>query len=120
MAYAAIVQYLIYRSPPCYNRPLECPASDGGKLPNKVHVAVQTPAYALIGLSEIFASITGLEYAYTKAPLSMKSFVTAMFLLTNAFGAALGIALSPTAKDPKLQVSRILCYWVLLILFSLC
>jgi POT family proton-dependent oligopeptide transporter len=25
-----------------------------------------------------------------------------MFLLTNAFGSALGIALSPTAKDPKL------------------
>ena len=32
----------------------------------------------------------------------MKSFVMAMFLLTTAFGSALGIALSPTAKDPKL------------------
>lgn len=65
-------------------------------------MAVQTPAYAIIGLSEIFASITGLEYAYTKAPTSMKSFVMAMFLLTNAFGAALGSALTPTAEDPKL------------------
>lgn len=102
MAYAAIVQHLIYNAGPCYKFPLACDASQGGIIPNRVHVAVQTPAYLLIGLSEIFASITGLEYAFTKAPASMKSFVMSMFLLTSAFGSALGIALSPTAKDPKL------------------
>jgi len=102
MAYAAIVQHLIYNAGPCYKFPLACDASQGGTIPNRVHVAVQTPAYLLIGLSEIFASITGLEYAFTKAPASMKSFVMSMFLLTSAFGSALGIALSPTAKDPKL------------------
>ncbi|KAI9763596.1 MAG: peptide transporter ptr2 [Geoglossum simile] len=102
MAYAAIVQHLIYNAAPCYNSPLKCDASGDGTLPNHVHVAVQTPAYLLIGVSEIFASITGLEYAFTKAPPSMKSFVMSMFLLTTAFGSALGIALSPTAKDPKL------------------
>jgi len=102
MAYAAIVQHLIYNAGPCYNFPLACDASQDGTIPNRVHVAVQTPAYLLIGLSEIFASITGLEYAFTKAPPSMKSFVMSMFLLTSAFGSALGIALSPTAKDPKL------------------
>lgn len=101
MAYAAIVQHLIYNAGPCYKFPLACDASQGGIIPNRVHVAVQTPAYLLIGLSEIFASITGLEYAFTKAPASMKSFVMSMFLLTSAFGSALGIALSPTAKDPK-------------------
>ncbi|KAI9738789.1 MAG: peptide transporter ptr2 [Cirrosporium novae-zelandiae] len=102
MAYAAIVQHLIYSAGPCYDAPLECAASDGGSLPNHVHVAIQTPAYLFIGLSEIFASITGLEYAYTKAPASMKSFIMSMFLLTSAFGSALGCALSPTAVDPKL------------------
>jgi POT family proton-dependent oligopeptide transporter len=60
------------------------------------------PSYILIAFSEIFASITGLEYAYTKAPPSMKSFVMSMFLLTTAFGAALGIALSSVSVDPKL------------------
>lgn len=102
MAYAAGVQKLIYEAGPCYEAPLACAASDDGSIPNRVHVAIQTPAYVLIGLSEIFASITGLEYAFTKAPPSMKSFVQAMFLLTSAIGSALAIALSPTAVDPKL------------------
>lgn len=101
MAYAAIVQRLIYNAGPCYEEPLECPAANDTE-PNHIHVAVQTPAYFLIAISEIFASITGLEYAFTKAPPSMKSFIMSIFLLQTAFGAALGIALSPTAVNPKL------------------
>lgn len=101
MAYAAIVQHLIYAAGPCYKAPLACPAAHDTE-PNHVHVAVQTPAYFLIALSEIFASITGLEYAFTKAPPSMKAFVMSIFLLQTAFGSAFGIALAPTAKDPKL------------------
>lgn len=101
MAYAAITQHLIYAAPPCYNAPLACPAAND-TTHNQIHVAVQTPAYFFIALSEIFASITGLEYAFTKAPPSMKSFVMSIFLLQTAFGSALGIALAPTATDPKL------------------
>lgn len=105
MAYAAGVQKMIYNSGPCYDQPAACPAAlqaDGTYAPNDIHVAIQAPAYLLIGLSEIFASITGLEYAFTKAPASMKSFIMSLFLLTSAFGSALSIALSPTAVDPKL------------------
>jgi POT family proton-dependent oligopeptide transporter len=57
----------------------------------------------LIGISEIFASVTGLEYAYTKAPPNMKSFVQAMYLLTNAFGSAISEALNPVLYDPAIQ-----------------
>lgn len=99
MAYAAIVQQLIYSSPPCYDAPLAC---DTSHMPNQVHVAVQTPTYFFMAISEILASVTGLEYAFTKAPPSMKSFVMSIFLLQSAFGSALGIALAPFAKDPKL------------------
>jgi hypothetical protein len=35
----------------------------------------------------------------------MKSFVMASFLLTNAIGSALGVLISPTAKDPHLTVT---------------
>lgn len=48
--------------------------------------------YILIAFSEIFASITGLEYAFTKAPKNMRSLVMSLFLFTTAFSAALGEA----------------------------
>ena len=99
MAYAAFVQHLIYSSPPCYSAPLAC---DTSHLPNQVHVAVQTPAYLFMAVSEIFASVTGLEYAYTKAPASLKSFVMSIFLLQSAFGSALGVLLAPFAEDPNM------------------
>ena len=95
---------MIYSAGPCYDHPLKGACSEGGTIPNHVHIAVQVPAYVLIGLSEIFASVSGLEYAFTKAPASMKSLVMSIYLLQNAFGAALGIALSPTSEDPKLVI----------------
>ncbi|KAE8411157.1 POT family-domain-containing protein [Aspergillus pseudocaelatus] len=104
MMYAAIVQHLIYSAGPCYESP-GCDASivNGQTTGNHVHIAIQTPAYVFIGLSEIFASVSGLEYAYTKAPPTMKSFVQSMYLLTNAFGAAIAEALTPAAYDPAIM-----------------
>lgn len=93
MAYASVLQHYIYKTSNYSVTQTVTPT---------IHVAIQTPAYFFIALSEIFASITGLEVAYSKAPTEMKSFVMSIFLLTNAFGSALGIALSPTAVDPKL------------------
>ena len=68
---------------------------------NDIHVAVQTPGYLLIGLAEILASVTGLEYAFTKAPASMKSFIMSIFLFMTAFGSVMGIGVSTVAEDPK-------------------
>jgi POT family proton-dependent oligopeptide transporter len=105
LAYAAIVQHIIYRSGPCYESPGACPAGMDGKtpLPNHVHIAVQTPAYVFIGLAEIFISVTGLEYAYTKAPPSMKSFVQSLYLFTSAIGSAMSEALVPATGDPAIM-----------------
>lgn len=106
MLYAAVLQYKIYQTGPCYDAPAACAAaydSEGVAQGNNIHIALQIPAYMLIGISEIFASVTGLEYAYMKAPASMKSFVTAMYLLTNAFGSAISEALVSEAVDPNVQ-----------------
>ena len=46
--------------------------------------------YILIAISEILASITGLEYAFTKAPKNMRSLVMACFLFMTALSSAIG------------------------------
>ena len=49
-------------------------------------------SYILVALSEIFASITGLEYAFTKAPKNMRSLVMSIFLFMSALSSAVGEA----------------------------
>lgn len=58
--------------------------------------------YGLIGMSEVLASITKLEYAYTKAPQNMKSTIQAIALSTSAVSAALGQAFVSLSEDPLL------------------
>ncbi|RKP04608.1 proton-dependent oligopeptide transporter family, partial [Thamnocephalis sphaerospora] len=103
VSYAAIVQKLIYNAPPCYEHPLACSAAkvNGTILPNKVHIAVQTPLYICFGIASIHLNVAGPEYAYTQAPPSLKSFIQSLYLLTVAFGSALAMALVPVSIDPE-------------------
>ncbi|TDZ34596.1 putative peptide transporter ptr2 [Colletotrichum spinosum] len=103
MVWACVVQYYIYlRSP--------CGADASGTLPGTaepcpnvdISVWAQTGAYVLIALSEIFASITSLEYAFSKAPRNMRSMVQAVALFMSAISAALGQAFTPLSSDPYL------------------
>ncbi len=48
------------------------------------------------------AYISGLDYAFTKAPATMKSVVMSLYLSTAAVGGAINIALIPVNVDPKL------------------
>ncbi|ORZ25685.1 POT family-domain-containing protein [Absidia repens] len=94
MGYSAGIQSMVYNAPPNYDHP------DG---PNDISAAYIIPSYFFIAFSEIFAVITGMEYAYKKAPQSMKSIVMALFLLTNCFASILAFALVSVAVDPKLK-----------------
>lgn len=86
MIWAAVTQHYIYKTNPCGDQVSLC-----GEV-STLNVWIQTGPYVLIALSEIFASITGLEYAFTKAPKNMRSLVMSVNLFTSAISAALGEA----------------------------
>lgn len=53
---------------------------------NTVSVFLQIPQYFLIESAEILISITGLSFAYSQAPISMKSVVMAGWFITVGLG----------------------------------
>ncbi|KAH9930689.1 POT family-domain-containing protein [Fomitopsis serialis] len=95
MVWACVVQAYIYKKSACGNHASDCPNVD-------INVWAQTGAYVLIAISEIFASITSLEYGFSKAPKNMRSLVAAFALFMSAISAALGEAFNPLSADPLL------------------
>jgi len=102
MIWAAVIQAYIYKKS-------ECGRNAAGKLPNghacppvDINVWAQTGSYVLIAISEILASITGLEYAFSKAPRNMRSLVMSFFLFMSAISAAIGEAFVTLSEDPLL------------------
>jgi POT family proton-dependent oligopeptide transporter len=53
---------------------------------HKVSAWVQIFAYLILTIGEILTSITALEFSYKQAPLRMKSFIMALFLLSTSLG----------------------------------
>ena len=96
MVWAAVLQHYIYKTQKFDNDP----AVQDFKSP--INVWAVTGVYVLIAISEIFASVTTLEYAFTKAPKNMRSLVQAVQLFTTSFSAALAQAFTPLTKDPHL------------------
>ena len=72
---------------------------------NSVWVGWQLVQYLLITIAEIMVSITGLEFAYTQAPRSMKSTVMGFWLLTVTLGNVLVAALAGVQKQMTAWVS---------------
>ncbi|EAU80290.1 peptide transporter PTR2B [Coprinopsis cinerea okayama7 len=100
MVYAAVLQSFLNKRSPCdNNQPSACkrPADDGNGMvpdPADINVWVVVGPYLMVGMAEIFASITSLEYAFTKAPARMKSVVMAFAQFQTAVSAAINFALT--------------------------
>lgn len=96
MVYAAVTQHFVYKKSPCGYYATSCDT----KVP--MNVWIQSGAYILIALSELFVNVPAYEYAFNKAPKNMKSFVMAVQLFMSAISSALSEAFTPISQDPKL------------------
>ncbi|XP_043852032.1 solute carrier family 15 member 2-like [Dromiciops gliroides] len=77
--------------------------------PNQMSIAWQLPQYIIVTAAEVMFSVTGLEFSYAQAPLSMKSVLQAAWLLTVAMGNIIVLIVAQTS---------VLVQWAEFILFS--
>ncbi|MGJ8643871.1 MAG: POT family MFS transporter [Luteolibacter sp.] len=80
---------------------------DAGEKPN---IIWQIGAFALLTASEILVSIVALEFAYTQAPKTMKSFIMCFYLAAVAVGNLLVVGVNhfiqiPSAAEIQLSES---------------
>lgn len=102
MVWAAVIQAYIYKYSECGTHAAGL-TPDGKQCPNvSINVWAQSGSYVLIALSEIFASITSLEYAFSKAPRNMRSMIQAIALFTTSISAAIGEGFVSLSADPLL------------------
>ena len=97
-----MVQAYIYHHNPCGSHPSEGLPDGNDCAPATISIWVQSGSYVLIAISEILASITSLEYAFTKAPKNMRSMVMSFALFMTAIANAIGEALISLSTDPLL------------------
>lgn len=70
---------------------------DAGETP---HIAWQLLAYVILTSAEVMVSVTCLEFSYTQAPNSMKSFIMAFYLLSVAAGNLFTSAVNFVIQNP--------------------
>ncbi|TFK95693.1 peptide transporter PTR2B [Pterulicium gracile] len=100
MLYAGVLQHFLFQRSPCHdNEPSACMDEAGDPNPTNISVWVVAGPYMLVGLSEVFASITSLEYAFTKAPKRMRSVVMAFSQFMIALSSALNFAFTELNKE---------------------
>ncbi|MCB0406298.1 MAG: POT family MFS transporter [Bdellovibrionales bacterium] len=65
-----------------------------------VSILWQFVAYIALTAAEVMVSITALEYAYTQAPNTMKSFVMSFYLLSVSFGNSIAATVNLVIQNP--------------------
>ncbi|KAI9596203.1 POT family-domain-containing protein [Syncephalis fuscata] len=100
--YATIMGHVLYNTGPFYDFANQ--KNPDGDFQNDLSIWWQFVPYVAIGISEIFASATGLEFAYKSATPELKSIVMSLFLLTNCGGSLIGLAVGSLSTDPYIVV----------------
>jgi proton-dependent oligopeptide transporter, POT family len=85
---------------------------------DKINVMWQFFPYLVITMAEVMVSITGLEFAYTQAPRSMKSSIMSIWLLTVFFGNLITAYVSQINFFPVASTGYFMFFAILMALFS--
>jgi POT family proton-dependent oligopeptide transporter len=85
---------------------------------SKINVMWQFFPYLVITMAEVMISITGLEFAYTQAPRSMKSTIMSIWLLTVFFGNMITAYVSKVNFFPVGSTGYFMFFAVLMGLFA--
>ena len=89
---------------------------------HKPHVGWQILAYLLLTMAEVMVSITCLEFAYTQAPLAMKSIVMSLFLLSISLGNAVAAGVNFFIQNPdgssKMEGATYFWFFSILMVFA--
>ncbi|KXN72695.1 hypothetical protein CONCODRAFT_23097, partial [Conidiobolus coronatus NRRL 28638] len=101
--YATVLEHFVYSTGPYYsdlNKPL------GATEYPKNHISIwwQIPVYVCVAIAEIFASATGLEFAYKYAAPELKSLVMALYLFMTCLGNLVGMILAIWSSHPNFVV----------------
>ncbi len=92
---------------------------DQGGMP---HIGWQLLAYVVLTSGEVMVSITCLEFSYTQAPKTMKSFVMAFFMLSislgNLFTSGVNFFIQNTDGSSKLEGADYFLFFTLLMLVT--
>jgi proton-dependent oligopeptide transporter, POT family len=87
-----------------------------------VSVMWQVGAFAILTAAEVLVYGTGLEFSYTQAPNSMKSFIMGLFLLSISFGnlitAAINFIIQNDDGTSKLEGASYYWFFVIMMLIT--
>jgi len=99
-----VINYYAYKLGPCgkYGSSASCVDSDGVSLVSNITIWWMAVPYALGGISELFVNVPAYGIAYSRAPVNMRSLVSAINLFNTAVSYAIGLACSSVITDPYL------------------
>ncbi|WVW85050.1 hypothetical protein I302_107086 [Kwoniella bestiolae CBS 10118] len=122
MAWAAIVQHVVYQTSPCGHQATTCEEGSGV---SPLSAWLILPSFLLSGLSESFAVVSAMEIGYMLSPPSMRSIINSLFLFTQALSAASILVFLPIMRDPYLvwpfvitTIITLIATWIVWRLFS--
>ena len=86
------------------------------------HISWQILAYIVLTSAEVMISITCLEFSYTQAPVKMKSFIMAFFMMSiavgNLFTSAVNFFIENEDGSSKLEGADYFWFFTLLMLVT--